>query len=71
MPLVIFVDICPILGNVPLKDDIEYLARLVTDFTITGGNILRLHLYRNNLIGIIDWLKGDPLMSLLTTRGTS
>ena len=70
MPLVIFVYICPILGYVPFEDDVEYLACLVTDIAITRGNILRLHLYRNNLIGLLDWLKGNPLMSLLTTRAT-
>ena len=37
MPLVIFVYICPILGNVPFEDDVEYLACLVTDIAITRG----------------------------------
>ena len=70
MPLVIFVYVCPILDNVPFKDDVEYLARLVADFVITVRNILRLYLYWNNLIGLVDWLKGGPFMPFLTTWGT-
>ena len=42
MSLVIFVYVCPILDYMPFKDDVEYLARLVTDIAIKPrGNVLQ------------------------------
>ena len=58
--LVILVYVCPLLDNVTFKDDVEWQARLVTHIAITWGNIIRLHLNRNNLVGLVYWLKGDP-----------
>ena len=70
MSLVILVDICTILGNVPLNNDLEDLASLVADLAIPERYVLRLHLYRNNLIGLVDWLKGGTPMASLATRWT-
>ena len=67
MPLVFFVYVCSIFDYMPFKDDVEYLARPVTDIAIIRGNILRLHRCRINLIELADWLKSDSFMPYLAT----